>query len=164
MIRALVAAVLFFRGRCQRRHQHRPALRQSRRVRPVRDFPHQRNHDRSTARWPIAIGFRWNTAILTRHISLSTRSPTTKRAASRLILYQSALQVISGYAGATWDKFMHAVTFGVYSVGMPQATAKAIAKVVTDMFAFTKPSPYQDQDFADIMADIAARAALPRAS
>jgi len=70
-------------------------------------------------------------------------------------LYQSALQVISGYVGATWDKFMNAVTFGVYSIGMPEATAKAIAKVVTDKFAFTKPSPYQDQDLADIMNDFA---------
>lgn len=69
-------------------------------------------------------------------------------------LYQSALQVISGYAGATWDKFMNAVTFSVYSIGMPEATAKAIAKVVTDKYAFTKPSPYQDQDLTDIMNEI----------
>lgn len=74
-------------------------------------------------------------------------------------LLQSAKQVISGYVGATWDNFMNAVTFGVYSVGMPEATAKAIATVVTDLFAFTKPSPYQDQDLADIMNDFARQSA-----
>lgn len=68
-------------------------------------------------------------------------------------LYDSALQVISGYVGATWDKFMNAVTFGVYSPFMPEATAKAIATRVTELFAFTKPSPYQDQDLADIMLE-----------
>jgi hypothetical protein len=67
--------------------------------------------------------------------------------------YDSALQVIKGYTGATWDSFMNAVTFGVYSTFMPEPTAKAIAKAVTDLFAFTKPSPYQDQDLADLMLD-----------
>lgn len=68
--------------------------------------------------------------------------------------YDSALQVISGYAGATWDAFMNAVTFGIYSTFMPDATAKAIAKKVTDFYAFTKPAPYQDQDLADIMLEL----------
>ena len=72
--------------------------------------------------------------------------------------------MISGYAGATWDKFMNAVTFNVYSIGMPEATAKAIAKVITDKFYFTRPSPYQDQDLTDIMNDVhSAELRSPRA-
>jgi hypothetical protein len=46
---------------------------------------------------------------------------------------------------------MNAVTFGVYSTFMPDATAKAIAKAVTDLFAFTKPSPFRIGTLADIM-------------
>lgn len=69
-------------------------------------------------------------------------------------LYESAKQVIWGYAGATWDNFINAVVFNVYSVAMPQATAAAIAKAVTDKYAFTKVAPYQDSDINSIMLSI----------
>ena len=49
---------------------------------------------------------------------------------------------------------MNAVTFGVYSIGMPEATARQSRKQITEQLYLTRPSPYQDQDLADIMADI----------
>lgn len=58
----------------------------------------------------------------------------------------SAKQVIAGYAGATWDKWMNAVTFGVYNLGLSATASAEIAKRVTDLYGFTKPSPYQDDD------------------
>ena len=66
----------------------------------------------------------------------------------------SAKQVISGYAGATWDKWMNAVTFGVYSLFLDAATSAAIAKKVTDLYGFTRPSSYQDEDLNSILKDI----------
>lgn len=66
----------------------------------------------------------------------------------------SARQVISGYAGATWDKWMNAVTFGVYSLFLDAATSAAIAKKVTELYGFTRPSPYQDEDLNSILKDI----------
>ena len=63
---------------------------------------------------------------------------------------ECAMQVMKGYAGATWDKFMNAVTFGVYSLGMSTTASAEVAKKVTDLFAFTKPSPYQNEDLNDI--------------
>ncbi|HYN27874.1 MAG TPA: hypothetical protein VES94_06215, partial [Burkholderiales bacterium] len=71
----------------------------------------------------------------------------------------SAKQVIAGYAGATWDKWMNAVTFGIYSTFMSATTAQAVAKKVTDLFGFTKPSPYQDADLTDITNAITAGSA-----
>ena len=68
--------------------------------------------------------------------------------------YDSAMQIINLYAQATWDKWMNAVTFGVYSVGMPQVTSQTIAKKVTDLWGFTKPNPYTDQEMNEIMAVI----------
>jgi len=67
------------------------------------------------------------------------------------------LQVLKGYDGATWDNFMSYVTFGTLSPYMPATTAQAVAKKVADLYAFTKPSAYQDQDLADILYDIKAR-------
>lgn len=71
--------------------------------------------------------------------------------------YDWAVQAISAYVGATWDSFMNYVTFGVISPFMPDATAVIVAKQISDFFAFTKPSAYQDQDLADIMYDIKVR-------
>lgn len=68
--------------------------------------------------------------------------------------YDSAMQIINLYAQATWDKWMNAVTFGVYSIGMPQATSQVIAKKITDVWGFTKPNPYSDQEMNEIMAVI----------
>jgi hypothetical protein len=68
--------------------------------------------------------------------------------------YDSAMQIINLYAQATWDAWMNAVTFGVYSIGMPQATSQAIAKQITDVWGFTKPNPYTDQEMNEIMAVI----------
>jgi hypothetical protein len=69
-------------------------------------------------------------------------------------MYQSAKQVVYGYVGATWDKFINAVVFNVYDVAMPAATAAAISKIVTDKYAFTKVAPYQDSDINTIMLSI----------
>ena len=64
---------------------------------------------------------------------------------------ECALQVMRGYAGATWDKFMNAVTFNIYTAaGMSATTSAAIAKKVTDLMGFTKPSPYQNADLDSI--------------
>lgn len=76
--------------------------------------------------------------------------------------YASAKQVISGYAGATWDSWANAINNAIFSVGMSQANAQAIAKKVDDLFALTKPAPYQDQDLTDMMNYI--KASTPKTS
>ena len=72
---------------------------------------------------------------------------------------ECAEQVMRAYAGATWDKFMNAVTFGVYSLGMSTTSSTAIAKQVTDLMGFTKPSAYQNQDLIDITNKITTQTA-----
>ncbi|MEO8186444.1 MAG: hypothetical protein ABI580_03665 [Burkholderiaceae bacterium] len=68
--------------------------------------------------------------------------------------YDSAMQIINLYAQATWDKWMNAVTFGIYSPFMDAATAQVIAKAVTDVWGFTKPNPYTDQEMNEILSVI----------
>ncbi len=64
----------------------------------------------------------------------------------------SAKQVINLYAMATWDKWVNAVTNGVFSPGMDSATRAAITKAITDAWGFTKPNPYTDQEVNEIMS------------
>jgi len=70
--------------------------------------------------------------------------------------YQSVLQVIKGYYGATWSNFYNAVQSAIYAAGMSQATAKTISKTVDDLYGLTKPAPYQDADLNDIVTAIQA--------
>lgn len=68
--------------------------------------------------------------------------------------YQAVLQVLSGYANATWSAFYNAVQSGIYSLGMPQATAQKVSKTVDDLFALTAPARYADSDLNSIMNSI----------
>lgn len=62
--------------------------------------------------------------------------------------------MIAAYAGETWDKWMNAVTFGVYEPGLSTTDRATIAKKVTDLFGMTKPPRYQDEDLNYIMNKI----------
>ncbi|MGZ5483748.1 MAG: hypothetical protein ACXWID_17415 [Pyrinomonadaceae bacterium] len=66
----------------------------------------------------------------------------------------SARQILLQYVGATWDNWMQAVTFGIYSLVMPQTTADAIAKQVSLQWGFNKVNPYKDEDLNAILASI----------
>lgn len=68
----------------------------------------------------------------------------------------SAKQIINLYAMATWDKWMNAVTFGIYSPFMDATVAKAVADKVAFAWGFTRPNPYTDQEMNEIMAVIQA--------
>ena len=68
--------------------------------------------------------------------------------------YQSVMQVLSGYANATWTAFYNAVQSSIYSAGMSQSTAQKVSATVDDRYAFLKPAPYADSDLASIMNSI----------
>ena len=63
------------------------------------------------------------TATRTKNTSSSTSWLITKTQGLAKDFIECAEQVIRAYAGATWDKFMNAVTFGVYSLGMSSTTS-----------------------------------------
>lgn len=72
---------------------------------------------------------------------------------------ESAKQVISLYAGVTWDIWLNAVTFGIYDPQLSPAASEAIAKQVSDLYGLTRPSPYQSQDLNDIVNAITTQSA-----
>jgi len=71
----------------------------------------------------------------------------------------SAKQVMSLYAGVTWDIWLKAVTFGIYDPSLSPAVAEAIAKKVDDMYGLTRPSSYQTEDLNDIVNAITTQTA-----
>ena len=74
-------------------------------------------------------------------------------------VFDSAMEVISLYAGVTWDMWLKAVTFGIYDPAISPAAAEAIAKQITDLYGLTRPAPYEDADLTDIVTAITSQTA-----